>query len=195
MSTPTSPDPDTRQSRSGNPRPMTAAKTPVASGAIATLGLLLALLLTVAGVVAVRDALVYAGVVQGTPVLSHAARAVNGVTPAAWLVPVAVVLALLGLWLLVTALRPRPRKAVALSAQTGVFLRPGDVSRLAETAAEQVDGVLDVSVSAKTRTATATVRTTGDDGIVEHVREAVTQRLAPLENPPALKIRSTGGTS
>ena len=172
-----------------------AAKTPVSSGAITGLGLVLAVVLTAVGVVAVRDALVYAGVLHGTPLLALAARATNGVTPAVWMVPVGVVLALLGLWLLVMALRPRPRKAVTLTAQTGVYLRPKDVSRLAETAAERVDGVLDVHVSATPKTANVTVRSTGDQATGDRVRDAITTRLAPLENPPTLKIRSTGGTS
>ncbi len=174
---------------------MPAAKSPVASGAIATLGLVLAVLLTAVGVAAVRDALVYAGVLDGTPLLSLAARATNGVTPAGWMVPVGVVLAVLGLWLLVMAFRPRPRKAVTLTAQTGVFLRLKDVSRLAETAAERVDGVLDVHVSAKPKTAKVTVRSTGDQGTSDRVQDAVTARLAPLENPPTLKMSSTGGSS
>lgn len=211
MSSPTS-QPQTRaQARvqdrgSGPPTPagqsgradalvMPAAKTPVSSGAIATLGFVLAVLLTAAGVAAVRDALVYAGVLDGTPLLSLAARATNGVTPAVWMVPVGVVLAVLGLWLLLMALRPRPRKAVTLTAQTGVFLRPKDVSRLAETAAERIGGVLDVRVSAKPKTAKVTVRSTGDQATSDRVRDAVTARLAPLESPPTLKIRSTGGAS
>lgn len=189
-----SPGPAHQPSRP-SPSALPAAKTPVSSGAIATLGLVLAVLLTAVGVAAVRDALVYAGVLKGTPLLSLAARATNGVTPAVWMIPVGIALAVLGLWLLIMALRPRPRKAVTLTAQTGVFLRPKDVSRLAETAAERVDGVLDVRVSAKPKTAKVTVRSTGDQATSDRVRDAVTDRLSALENPPTLKISSTGGNS
>jgi len=83
----------------------------------------------------------------------QAARAVNGLLPAAWMVPVGAVLVLLGLWLLLTALRPRPRSAISVTSVTGVFLRQQDVSRLAQTAAEQVEGVL----AARTRTTRRTL--------------------------------------
>ncbi len=130
------------QSRRARATPLDPAKAPVGPGAISVVGLVLAILLTVSGAVAIRDALVVAGLVKATPWVTQAARAVNGLLPAAWMVPVGAVLVLLGLWLLLTALRPRPRSAISVTSVTGVFLRQQDVSRLAQTAAEQVEGVL-----------------------------------------------------
>lgn len=116
------------QSRRARATPLDPAKAPVGPGAISVVGLVLAILLTVSGAVAIRDALVVAGLVKATPWVTQAARAVNGLLPAAWMVPVGAVLVLLGLWLLLTALRPRPRSAISVTSVTGVFLRRQDVS-------------------------------------------------------------------
>lgn len=186
---PTAPaQPTLPQTRRGQAIAMDAAKTPVGSGRIATVGLVLALLLTAGGVILVRDALVYGGALGGTPWIQQLARAVNGVTAAGWMLPVAVLLVLLGLWLLLTALRPRPRTALSLTSATGVFLRPRDVARLAQTTAENVDGVLSTTVNASRRTLTIQVHSTGATDVADHVQSAVTQRLSTLENPPTVKV-------
>lgn len=172
--------------------PMRASKTPAGAGAVTAMGLLLAVILTTAGVIAVRDALVYAGILHGQAWVSSAAHAVDGVRPGAWMVPAGAALCLLGLWLLLTAVRPRPRKAVALTASTGVFLRPRDIARLVETAAEDVNGVLNARVSATRRQVSVRVEGTGDPGTRDRVQAAVTQRLAPLQNPPTVRVRVEG---
>ncbi len=171
---------------------MTAAKTPVGSGPIAAVGLILALLLTGAGVELIRDALVYFGLLSGTPWILSVARALNGVTAAAWLVPLGIALVLLGLWLLWRALRPRARTAVSLTSTTGVFLRPHNVARFAETAAEGVGGVISANVNASRRSLTVRVRGTGSDDLADQVRAAVIERLSALDSPPAVKV-NTGG--
>ncbi len=169
---------------------MPPAKTPRRSGVVATLGILLAILLTVLGVLAVRDALLYAKVLGGSPVLHDLAQVLQGLRPQAWVVVIAVVLTLLGLVLLVTALRPSVSAATAVTAETGVFLRPRDVNRLVETAAEGVDGVLGVRVSSTPRRLKVDIRSTGDEGVEERVRDAVTAGLAPLEHQPTVRVRA-----
>ena len=191
-SIPGAPDRPARRSQDDGAAAMTAAKTPVGSGPIAAVGLILALLLTGAGVVLIRDALVYFGLLSGTPWNLSVVHAVNGVTAAAWLVPVGVALVLLGLWLLWRALRPRARTAVSLTATTGVFLRPHDIARFAETAAEGVGGVISADVNASRRSVTVRVRGTGSDDLADQVRAAVTERLSALDRPPAVKVTAGG---
>lgn len=176
----------------GSAGSMPAAKTPVGSGPVAALGLILALLLTGAGVVLIRDALVYFGLLSGTPWILSVARAVNGVTAAGWLVPLGVALALVGLWLLWRALRPRARTAVSLTATTGVFLHPRDVARFAETAAEGVGGVLAADVTASRRRVAVRVRGTGSQDLAGQVHAAVTHRLSALDSPPVVKVTLGG---
>lgn len=172
---------------------MDAAKAPVGPGAISVVGLVLALLLTALGAVAIRDALVIARFLHGTPWTAQAGGAVNGLLPAAWMVPVGAALVLFGLWLLLTALRPRPRRAISVTSTTGVFLRTKDVSRLAQTAAEQVEGVLAARVRATRRTPYLQVRSTGSSDVAEHVRSAVSERLSALDKPPSVQVNVDGG--
>lgn len=165
-----------------------SAKTPVGPGSVAYVGIALAVLVTALGVVLVHDAVVASPVVAGRSWVSAPVDGVDGVTAAAWLVPVAVLLVLLGLWLLVSALRPRPRTAVALRATTGVFLRPKDVAALARRAAEEVDGVIDVTARATTSRVRVRVTATSAQAVDEPVRAAVTNRLAALAHPPRLDV-------
>lgn len=169
------------------PTPLPAAKTPVGAGGAAVVGLILAVLLIVVGVVAVHDAFAAGGVVGGTPWIDGVAGALDGVTPAVWVVPVGVVLVLVGLWLLLTALRPRPRAAITLHAKTGVFLRPRDVATLARSAAQDVDGVTSAKVTATTRKITVAARTT-TGGLEQHIAQAVTTRLGALAKTPTVRV-------
>jgi len=167
---------------------MPPAKTPRRTGSTGALGILLAALLTAIGVLAVRDALLYARLISGKPLLHQLATAVQGVRPEAWTVVVGALLGLLGLALLVKALLRSGPKVTAVTADTGVFLRPRDVTRLVETAAEGVDGVLGVRASATPRRVAVTIRSTGDPDVAGRVRDAVTERLGPLATQPAVRV-------
>lgn len=174
---------------------MASAKTPVGPGRISVVGVVLALELTVLGLVGVRDALISGNVLTGQSWLEGGVDAMDGMQPQWWLVPAGAVMLLLGLWLLLVALRPRRSTAVALRSETGVFLRPGDVQRLASRAAEDVDGVLSSNVSVTRRAARMSVSVTGNDpSISEQVREIVEDRLAGIDPPPRVKVTSRIGT-
>lgn len=179
--------PPTPQTSSQGPLP--SAKVPVGTSRAAVLAMVLAVAVTALGVLAVRDALVAAGALTGTLWLTGPLDALNGLTAGPLVAVAGVLLLLLGLWLVLTALRRRPRTTVALRADTGVFLRPRDLSRLAETAAEDVDGVLDASVASTTRTVSVRVRTTGAPRAQQAVQDAVTDRLRHLERPPTVRVR------
>lgn len=174
-------------------KPLSAAKTPVGPGIISALGLLWSALLLGVGVVGVQAALVAAGVLNGTAWLTWVIQQVDGLAPAGWMLPVGVVLVLFGLWLLLTALRPRPRTAVALTAATGVFLKPRDLSRLAVAAADQVDGVQDAKASASRSKVSMQIVSTGGGNVADEVRAAVTERLEALEKPVKVTVRTQGG--
>lgn len=175
--------------------PLQPAKTPVGTSPSSVVAVVLALATAALGVLAVRDALVAAGVLTGSPWLTVPVDALDGLTAGTLVAVVGLVLLVVGLWFVVSAVRRRPRTAVSLRAATGVFLRGGDVSRLAETAAEDVDGVLDASVSSTTRTVTVRVRTTGDAGTEQAVEQAVTERLRHLERQPTVRVRTRSDAS
>lgn len=167
---------------------MRAARQQTGSGRIGAVGPVLAILLTAVGVVLLQDALSTVDNVPGRSWLAALIEGLNGFTAEWWLLPAGVAAALIGVWLIVTALRPRSRKTLAVTSATGVFLRTRDIARLASAAADDVDGVLSASSVANRRTVTVTVESE-TAGIAEQVQEAVGQRLAALATPPAVKVR------
>jgi len=73
------------QSRRARATPLDPAKAPVGPGAISVVGLVLAILLTVSGAVAIRDALVVAGLVKATPwVTRPLGRSTDSSRPHGW---------------------------------------------------------------------------------------------------------------
>ena len=168
--------------------PLPAAKPPVGPGAVTVVGLMLAVLVVALGVAGVHDALVAAGTAAGAPWIDAAVKPFNGLTPALWLVPVGVALVVLGLWLVLTALRPRRRTAIALCARTGVFLRPRDVAKLARNAAQDVDGVTSAKVTAGRRKVAVVARATARDGMEQKITQAVTTRLQALAKAPTVRV-------
>ncbi len=167
-------------------------RTPTAALAAAPLAVLVALLVLAAGVVGIRDALVAAGALSGSSWITSAAGTVDGLRAQPWMIPVGVVVAVIGLWWVLAALKPRKRTELELAARTGSWIRPDDVARLARTVADEVDGVVSASASAKRRSVTVTVTTTSRESsaIRAEVTEAVQARLAPLTAPPTVKVKA-----
>lgn len=172
----------------GRAAPMQGATQKSGSGPIGVVGPLLAVVCLALGLLLLRDALVAAGALSGTQWLPAAADGLRGFAPAAWLIPAGIVVLLIGVWLVVTALRPRSRKTVPLTARTGVFLHTRDVARLASSAAHDVDGVLDVSTTATRRKVQVTVQSTAPGGVGESVERAVAERLATLQTAPRIAV-------
>jgi hypothetical protein len=167
---------------------MRAARQKSGSGAIGVVGPVLAVLLVALGVLLLRDALVAAGALAGTQWLPAAVSGLRGFAPAWWLIPAGIVLALVGAWLIVTALRPRSRRTLALRSQTGVFLHTRDIARLASGAAQDVDGVLHVSSTATRRKVSVAARAITGPAVREAVSAAVSERLAALQSPPRVRV-------
>lgn len=175
--------------------PMAAAKAPVGHGPVPAIGIVLSLAVIGLGVVGIRDALVSAGAIEGETWISSVVELFDGWRPELWLVPVGVLLVLLGLWLLLVAVRPRPRTGIAVRAETGVYLRAADVKRIAVRAAADVDGVLTASADASRRKVDVQIATTGDSSTAERVRAAVQEVLQPLEVQPTVRVKVAGGRS
>lgn len=170
--------------------PLRAAKEPVGPGGVTYVGMLLALIVLLVGATGLQTAAAAAGLTTSRPWWTRAVEGVQGLRPLSWAVPVAVLLVLVGLWLVVTGLRPRPKTAVALEANTGVFLRPRDLAQLAEDAADDVDGVTAVHATASRGRVSLTVHSTGGPSVAEAVQQAVSQRLSPLKNEVRVAVRT-----
>ena len=167
---------------------LAAPKAPVSAGSITAVGVVLAMLVVALGVVGLHDALLAADAVGGSSWSAATVSAVDGTRRGLWLVPVGALAVLVGLWLLLTALRPRPRTAIALRADTGVVLRPRDVAKLARTMASEVDGVTSASATARRRRVAVAVVATSSDGIREAVAAAVAARFAALSTTPSVRV-------
>lgn len=181
-------DPAPSPPASGRPAMRSAAQK-TGAGPVGVVGPVLAVLLLALGLLLLRDALVSAGALSGAAWLPAAAEALRGFAPATWLVPVGVALALVALWLIVTALRPRSRKTLPLTSSSGTYLHTRDVARLASGAARDVDGVLDATTSASRSTVKVSVTTTSGD-LKGAVTSAVTEALRPLQKAPRVVVRT-----
>lgn len=175
--------------RSTQPEPLKAAKTPVGPGAITFVGALLSLVVIMLGTAGLQTAASASGISKAQPWLTRLIGGTDGLRPLGWMLPVGILLVVAGLWLLLTAMRPRPKTAVALKARTGVFMRPRDMARLAEHAADDVDGVAAVSAHATRGKVTVRVESTGGPGVAEAVESAVVQQLATVKKTPRVAVR------
>lgn len=170
---------------------MTAPAVPAARSAAVprTLGILLALLLVAAGLVAAREALAAASLLGLHPSdawLPGALQELDGRPVDGAAAGAGAVLVVLGLVLLLAAAHRGPAD-VAVRENPVVRLRPEDVARLATARAADVDGVLSVRSSATARTVQVQVDGTGATGLGDEVRAAVEHRLAGLT--PTVQVR------
>ena len=167
---------------------MRAARQKTGAGRVGFVGPLMAIVVTGLGVVLLHDAIARSDSRPGRTWIAAVIDSLNRVTAEWWMIPLGLAIALVGVWLIVTALRPRSRKTLAVTSATGIFLRTGDVARLASAAAADVDGVLAANSVASRRKVTVTVESDRDQ-VADLVRDAVTERLAPLQKSLPVKVR------
>ncbi|RYV50843.1 DUF6286 domain-containing protein [Pengzhenrongella frigida] len=191
MTTIAQPTGDAQPGAGARLEPLAAAKAPVGPGKITAVGVVLALGLLSLGVIALHDALIPSGLVAGPSWIDSGLTTLHGSEPAPWMVPSGLLMATVGVWALVTALRPRPSTAIALTARTGVYLRPRDVARIARTATENVDGVTSATANATRRTVTVSVRAIAPGQIAADVQQAVAHALDALAAAPRIRVRVT----
>lgn len=168
-----------------------AAKAPLAAPAATTVSVVLALVLVGAGIVAGRDALIGFGAITGAPWIAAGLKAIDGLTAQSWMRPAGIVVAMIGLLLLLAAIKPRKRTHVPTNAPDA-WITPRDVRRVARTAALSLTGVDATTASGSARSLTLSITpVNGYDTsqLDESVRSVVTESLSSLANPPRLKTR------
>ncbi|MDX1890723.1 DUF6286 domain-containing protein [Mycolicibacterium sp. 050158] len=176
--------------------PLTPAKAPVAAPAAGYVGTLIAVLLLGLGVVGLRDGAVAAGWLDGMSWTASTVGWLDGLSFAGWMIPVGVVAVLIGVWSVLSALRPRRRTATAVNAQSSVWIGPADLARLATAVAEDVPGVLRARSTATLRKITVTAHTTGGSGatgIDAAVADSVRHAVAILREPVKVRVRTRRG--
>jgi hypothetical protein len=168
------------------------ARSPRAALVLTSWAFVLAIVLLAVAVIAGQAAYVAARG-QGTSWFASLADGLDGLQPETWVGVVGVIVALVGLWLLWQAVRPRPRTTLRVVATSGVHLRSADVARWVNATARDVPGVLDARTSVTRRSVRVTVRTTGSSDILSDVRDEVARQLSALERPPSLTVRPGEG--
>lgn len=170
----------------------TAAKAPAASPATVVTGVLLALVLLGVAVVFARDALLAAGALTGTPWLrwfADKAELISSTSPwMLWAGPVAVVV---GLVLLVAALKPRRSTHWALD-EDGIYIGRTDAARLVANAAHEAGSVVAARADvAGRRGVRVLARTVASDttGVTAAIDRAAAARLTPLRPTPSIRTR------
>ncbi len=170
------------------------AKAPAAAPATIGTGVVLALLLLALAAVLVRDTLVSAGLVTGPSWLAWFADKATVISASSpWMVWAGPLAVIIGLLLLVAALKPRRSTHWAVGDQ-GVHIGRRDAARLAAHAAGQAPGVVDADASVSGRhsvqVSTATI-STDTAAVTRDVDEAVRRRLEPLRPAPSVRSRVT----
>ena len=166
----------TSTTSSGTPaRP--ALPGPRALPAAAWLGPLVALVIIAAGVVLVQEALARWGVVT-TSWLGSLLAGIDGMRAGTWVVPAGVVLVLVGLLVLLVALKPRRRTHVHVDGEADLWITPTALTALARDAAEGVPGVARVSVTGSRSAVKVRAAAERPEDVADAVQEAVASRLA-----------------
>lgn len=170
-----------------------AGKPPVGTGSSPLFAQLIALVFICLGVVGVQTLLVSLGVTAGTAWTSSVVDAGDAIKGTSMVVLVVGVLAIvLGLLLLPVVVRPRPRKGVALLANTGVHLRPRDLARIVESALDGTDAVTEVQARANRRSLRINATTVAGKDRNGEIKADINSRLSPtlstLERAPRVKV-------
>jgi hypothetical protein len=168
---------------------MTTATAPKQAAGASYLAALMAVLLIGVGAVGVRDALLGAGVIDGSAWIPAVLRLFDGLVAGSWLLPVGVVALVLGLFCVVLALKPRRRRTVDVDADSAVYLDVREVARIASAAAETVSGVLKANSSATRRRVSVRCLVTGPVSR-EVIEQAIGSELAALTHPVRIRVKT-----
>jgi len=177
------------------PAPPTAAKDPRGFARVAVVGVVCSVGLLALAVVAGHDALASAGALSDPPWVEEALTSIDGTTPEYWWVPVAALVAVIGLLLVFIAVQPRPHLGLPVRAGTGVFLLDRGLGRLAAAAAQDVEGVDSSHASGSRRAVRVDVRGLTPDRdreLERRVTAVLGERLQPLESTPRIRVRDRG---
>jgi hypothetical protein len=168
------------------------AKRPVAAPAAATAGILLALALIALGIAGVQHASASAGWISESSWLGWFATKAEVLRPADWMTYAGIAAALIGLWLIATALSPRRPTHLAVGDQD-IWIRPGDLARLAADTARTTSEVSSASSKSTRRTVklTATAVTPDTVELTRTLSTAIADRLHPVQPPPRIRVHVT----
>lgn len=168
-----------------------SAPPPKAAPAARPATMLLALALLALAGAAIHDLLVRAGDIAGAEWLARAIGRIRAVEWQDLVLPTAIVGGVLGLMLIIIAVKPRRATHLPMPGFSG-WIRPADVARRTTMRARRAPGVLEASSAVSAKSVTVKVRYAGADAAAAEnaIRRAVAAELAVLlADPPSPTIR------
>lgn len=168
------------------------AKQPVAAPAAATAGIVSAIAVTAVGVVGIHDTMQTAGVIGGTSWIGWVADKAEVLLPVDWMIYAGIGAVVVGLLFLIAALKPRRGTHLAVGVH-GVWIRRGDIARLATDTARATNAVTSATSKAKGRSVwvTATATSADTSGVGTDLAAAITRRLQAITPTPRVRTRVT----
>ncbi len=161
---------------------------PSANPGAMIVGVFLGLALIGLAAVTMRDLLIHVGWIGSDEWLAAAAQWIQNLSWSAWMWPAAVVSVVVGLWLLVLAVRPRRRTHIGVADFDVVWTRPGDVARRVSAAVSSLPGVEHATTVVGRRKVKVAVITDSDDVDLASVEHAVDGVLSGIDRPLRAKI-------
>lgn len=104
-------------------------------------------------------------------------------------VTVGIILALVGLWLIVTAFLPRAHTHMQIDSPASIWVRPVDVARKSTHATRAEVGSENIRSKADRKRLTVEVEDDGSGYVEERVRSTLGRELQRLANPPAVTVK------
>lgn len=171
---------------------MSATKPPKAAPVAAFTAVIIALLFIALAVVGVHDLVVTQKWAAGTSWSQAVIDGTNGVTRADWVVPLAVLALLIGLFLLFVSFSPARTTHQHVPGpdeddSVDVWVTPGALATMATNAADDAPGVLSAHPKVSTRRVRVSVRTTPGtdrDQVTDTVQQLVGERIGALSDRP-----------
>ncbi len=173
-----------------------AGRQPSAVPAAAPAGAFLALVLLGVGVVALRDTAVALQWLHGTPWIGAVIDRIDGMTFAWWVIPAGVTALAVGTVLVISALRPPRKTALAVKAKSSVWISPWELAGVSTFAANSVPGVFDARTAATQRKLAVSARVTDAktvDAKTAEIDAAVRSAIQFLADPPKITVHIAGG--
>jgi hypothetical protein len=171
-------------------------RQPSAVPAAAPAGVFLALVLLGAGIVALRDTAVALQWLHGTPWIDAVIDRIDGMSFAWWVIPAGVAALAVGAVLVISAVRPSRKTALAVKATSSVWISPWELAGVSTFAANSVPGVFDARTAATRRKLAVSARvadTTTVDAKTAEIDAAVRSAIQFLADPPKITVHITEG--
>ena len=171
-------------------------RQPSAVPAAVPAAVFLALVLLGVGVVALRDTAVALQWLHGAPWIDAVIDRIDGMSFAWWVIPAGLTALAVGAVLVISAVRPPRKTALAVKARSSVWISPWELAGVSTFAANSVPGVFDASTAATRRTLAVSARVADAKTIDTKTAEidaAVRSAIQFLADPPKIGVHIAGG--